>query len=378
MMFKTIWLIPCIFLFSPYFTNCDKLLAVTSLVRHGERLGSYEGFDPNDPNIDIRMENPSDQLLNLGVEELYNVGLWLRHHYSDFLRLKYDPKEIYVQSIDFDRCLMSAGALLAGLYPPVGDEVWNRNIPWQPVPIHTTPNKVDILLQWSACPYYTIQSRKALELQKKISEENAELFKFLTEKTGSPMNLSSTLLLYNVLEGEKLINLTLPLWTHGVIRDIKPLVEVSFVVDTIDKRLKILRAGPLVHRLLEQFDRAISGKKFGTTDDIYRKMMLYSTADMTVYYLADSLNVDNFGIVNYGFSIYFELWEADNGTHYVDVFFRNSTDVYAPSHPGRVRGYGSTLSFSAFKEMAGRVSINITDWFSFCKNLLKSENSTRQ
>lgn len=38
---------------------------------------------------------------------------------------------------------MSAESDLAGLYEPVGDDVWNEQIKWQPIPIHTIPEKRD-------------------------------------------------------------------------------------------------------------------------------------------------------------------------------------------------------------------------------------------
>lgn len=31
---------------------------------------------------------------------------------------------------------MSAQANLAGLFPPTGDQVWNPDIRWQPIPVH--------------------------------------------------------------------------------------------------------------------------------------------------------------------------------------------------------------------------------------------------
>ena len=51
--------------------------------------------------------------------------------------------QIHVQSTDYDRTLMSAYCNLAGLYPPSGQQVWNRNITWQPIPVHTVPKDMD-------------------------------------------------------------------------------------------------------------------------------------------------------------------------------------------------------------------------------------------
>ena len=38
---------------------------------------------------------------------------------------------------------MSAEANLAGLYPPEGVQVFNPNISWQPIPVHTVPDSAE-------------------------------------------------------------------------------------------------------------------------------------------------------------------------------------------------------------------------------------------
>ena len=47
--------------------------------------------------------------------------------------------QIFIRSTDCDRTLMSAEANLAGLYPPEGQQMFNPNISWQPIPVHTVP-----------------------------------------------------------------------------------------------------------------------------------------------------------------------------------------------------------------------------------------------
>lgn len=41
---------------------------------------------------------------------------------------------------------MSAEANLASLFRPFGDQIWNKNLQWQPVPVHTVPLSQDYLL----------------------------------------------------------------------------------------------------------------------------------------------------------------------------------------------------------------------------------------
>jgi len=51
--------------------------------------------------------------------------------------------EVYVRSTDVDRTLMSSETDLAGLFPPEGPQVWNDELMWQPVPVHTVSEESD-------------------------------------------------------------------------------------------------------------------------------------------------------------------------------------------------------------------------------------------
>ena len=55
--------------------------------------------------------------------------------------------QIYVQSTDVNRCLMSAQSVLASLFPPAGAQQWNTSVAWQPVPVHTVPEEFDHVIK---------------------------------------------------------------------------------------------------------------------------------------------------------------------------------------------------------------------------------------
>lgn len=81
----------------------------------------------------------------MGKQQEYKLGVWLRQRYNDsVISNGYNPKNVLVNSSDIDRCLMSAELVLAGLFPPSKEEMWNNlNLKWQPIPVHTIPNEYD-------------------------------------------------------------------------------------------------------------------------------------------------------------------------------------------------------------------------------------------
>lgn len=74
---------------------------------------------------------------------MYNLGKWFRKRYNQLIAENYWSEEISMQSSDYDRTLMSAELVLAGLYPPTESELWNDDIKWHPVPVHSIPMEYD-------------------------------------------------------------------------------------------------------------------------------------------------------------------------------------------------------------------------------------------
>lgn len=74
---------------------------------------------------------------------MYDLGKWIRNRYKSFLPETYSLNDTYVLSSDYDRNIMSAESLLAGLYKPKNGDIWNPDLLWQPIPVHTIPGKYD-------------------------------------------------------------------------------------------------------------------------------------------------------------------------------------------------------------------------------------------
>nr|CAD7416747.1 unnamed protein product [Timema poppensis] len=113
-----------------------------------------------------------------GKMSMFELGKLFRQRYQGFLSRLYSPKEMHMESSANDRCLMSAELVLAGLYPPIGSQVWNHDLNWQPIPVHSTPRLQDkLIVMKKPCPRYE-QELKQAYLSPDIAQvnlDNAEL-----------------------------------------------------------------------------------------------------------------------------------------------------------------------------------------------------------
>uniref|UniRef100_A0A674JGS7 acid phosphatase n=1 Tax=Terrapene triunguis TaxID=2587831 RepID=A0A674JGS7_9SAUR len=108
-----------------------------SIFRHGDRT-PIENF-PTGLHKESEWPQGFGQLTKIGMQQQYELGQYMRKRYSNFLNATYNRHEIFIQSTDYDRTIMSAQVYLAGLFPPVGNQIWNPQIRWQPIPFRTVP-----------------------------------------------------------------------------------------------------------------------------------------------------------------------------------------------------------------------------------------------
>lgn len=264
----------------------------------------------------------------------YNLGKYLRQRYSGFLSETYDENDIYVRSSDVDRTLMSAMSNLAGLYPPKGDQEWNPDLEWQPIPVHTMPQEEDnVISSHCKCPKYEQLKDNVFEdpRLKSIQSQNQWLFDYLTKHTGQNVtDLWDIDYLFDTLYIESVYNKTLPEWTKKVYpRSMQPLKDLSFKLSTWTPEMKRLRAGPLIQSLLDHFQGFIQSQHA-------RKMLMYSGHDTTLSCLLNALEMFDPPIgPPYASLIMVELHKKRN-EYFVQFSYRNETqrDPYELTLPG--------------------------------------------
>jgi lysosomal acid phosphatase len=109
-------------------------------------------------------------------QQQYQLGEWLRQRYNGLVSDKYNNTETRVESTNIDRVIMSAQANLVGFYPPKANDLWNENLPWQPIPVHSIPETEDNYLQVTkSCPAYDRELEKLFETKEfRLLEEEYE------------------------------------------------------------------------------------------------------------------------------------------------------------------------------------------------------------
>lgn len=135
----------------------------------------------------------------MGKQQQHELGQWFRRRYSQFLNNTFNVNDIYVRSSDVDRTLMSAQTNLAGLYPPKGRDVWNEDLNWQPIPIHSVSEKNDYLIGGSVphCVAYenalNDYARSAEML--KFNGSVQPFYEYVSEHAGITINAPTALLI---------------------------------------------------------------------------------------------------------------------------------------------------------------------------------------
>ncbi|XP_046327982.2 lysosomal acid phosphatase-like [Haliotis rufescens] len=352
--------------FSVDTTAPTTLRLVNLMYRHGDRT-PYTTYPNNPHSMNTTWPQGLQWLTTDGMAQLYSLGRFLRRRYSGFLSNKYMHTEITVESSDVDRCLMSAYSNLAGLYPPSGDQVWNSNIPWQPIPVHTRPKVEDNMLALhKPCPKYDMlyDLRFSSPQVHRVERENKGFFRFLEEKSGlTPVSFKNLWEISDTLFCEKNHNVTLPSWVNSTIyQKLREFEAVGYDLlynGTIEARLN---GGPLLKKWIELAQRKLSSKSYTT------KMNMFSAHDSTTVALLCALRVHNHLNPPYSSAVLMELHETGAGVFHVELYYRNvsSTDPNDDTQPNQLTIPGCTSQCPLTNFVSLTKDMVPTDWDAEC------------
>lgn len=277
-----------------------ELVLLQVLYRHGARTPIK--WLPDDVN-NQHWWLGHGQLTNIGKQNQYELGTFLRRRYGRFLHAQYHANYTRVVSTDIDRTLMSAAVNLAALYRPSGNQSWNDQLAWQPIPVHTRPVHEDLTLRFSdACPRFQSAAR-ALMRSKRVRDINARyasLYAFLREHSHLPVSsIDDASSICDTLSIEQALNLTLPTWSSTRLPEyndqpvfptlLQPLADISFQLVGWSHQLRRLGGGQLLSVMADNMVAASSGQ----LQPPNRQLFMFSAHDFNVAALLSTLGVFN-------------------------------------------------------------------------------------
>lgn len=213
---------------------------------------------------------------------------------------------------------MSAQASLAGLFPPATeDERWNEEIYWQPIPVHTMPIELDILLHGGKpCPkyyvlydYYMKKSPEAIEIMtkyedqiaywSKMSEWNIETVsdvtilykKFMTDKDKNNRLVNQINLYAHInlmCNGNVIFHSRLPEWAEEAIKPDGAMERITRVTHKLRGTPELVRRRSrfLIKEILER-----SAQKINSTLNPDQALWIYSGHSSTLATMLNGLKI---------------------------------------------------------------------------------------
>ncbi|KAG1706635.1 Testicular acid phosphatase [Nymphon striatum] len=322
------------------YVNGQKLALISAVHRHGERTPT--DFYPDDPHAHDYWPRSVGQLTNEGKRQEYELGRFFRKQYGDFIGTRYFANKTYYRSTDVDRTLMSAQLVCAGLFPPQKDDVWNSELMWQPIPIHTVSGDNDYLLSRSCnCPkFYRLQA-EALKVPpvSTVIRKYQPLFDSLSEHLKYEVNFSNIWEIYDDVSKEMLRNMSEPKWLMDIWSDVISINNQEFGLMVPSREMQRLKAGPFLKDIIEHCRMKIN-------KTAVEKIFLYSAHDTTLSIILDALSVYNGLQPPYGSAIIIELHDLGEGSinfgDYALKFLYRNSSVGEP-YPLLIPGCGSTM-----------------------------------
>ncbi|GLV43365.1 Acid phosphatase 1 [Carabus blaptoides fortunei] len=305
------------------------------------------------------------QLTNTGKQQHFELGQWLRQRYTGFLPEKYSLNDIYVRSTDVDRTLMSAESNLAGLYSPIGTDVWDTNLKWQPIPVHTLPEKSDAILSGKKhCARYKMEKDKLIHNEefKRINQQLKPLYEYATNHSGKVIHdLQELEYLYNTLFIENLYKFQLPAWTRDIFPEkMAPWAHLSFEIDCYTSTMQRLKVGLLMNEVFTRMQNKT--KKLLVPD---RKMWIYSAHDTTVANVLMALGAFEPHCPPYRSMILLELRHSVKLGYYVSAFYKNSSIP----RPISIKGCDLQCPLDTVLELMDPIMLTSPEWEDECGTL---------
>lgn len=148
----------------------------------------------------------------------YELGTFTRGRYDySWMPREYGPGWFKAQTTDVDRTHMSCQSNLAAIFKPTDSEVWNEDLPWQPIPVHPADSRV--ITTFPSCDIYTTYKASVITQDPwfiALNEIFADTYTALSNYTGTNVaNVMDVYAIYDTLLIEDKFGFELPSWTSS-------------------------------------------------------------------------------------------------------------------------------------------------------------------
>ncbi|MFH4975416.1 hypothetical protein AB6A40_002125 [Gnathostoma spinigerum] len=348
-----------IIFFTYYIYYCvGRLQLVQILFRHGERAPtSYLRFPTEPSNTTAKFDVEKGELTNVGIRQEYYLGLRLREQYGSFIGAKYTPSKVNMLAGGDNRTITSGLAVLAALFPPNDDQIWNERLLWQPVAVHSEElidYVSDIVID--KCPAKGKEMKES-EAYQRTSMADQSFKQWLSNATG--IDVSDAYEYQRVIDSlytrYTLEDLALPEWAQGenfhqMLAAKRAELHSAFVEMTLPES-----GGWIYDQIVANIDRFIS-------NNTKHNIVLYSGHDTNIMTLGKYLEIKQLDVLtDYGGSLAIEL-HSENGAEIIKIWF--SPAYNASFIPVDIPGCAPPCAHEIFGNLKPRVSSE--SWMSTC------------
>ncbi|XP_076233802.1 venom acid phosphatase Acph-1 [Calliopsis andreniformis] len=289
-------------------------------------------INSNDTSLPIKLSydyfnSASFNIPNTGRLNMYNLGVYLRETYGEFLGDVYKKETMRMQTAEYPISIMSGQLVNAGLWPPSESQKWSNDLDWQPIPTDYVSSEKDTLLLGMHCPSFISEMQQILNTDqvREILLHHLPLFDYVSHYTGLKIQEPSNVaLLYAVLETKADLNQSLPYWAKEIFPDGEmynvTLLQYDLLSHTPLQRQ--LNGGTILKEILSNSLDYIRG-----TISKERKLMMYSGNDRNIVAILKSLDLWSPHIPNEAASIIFEMhFDNETQSHGIKINYYTGVD----------------------------------------------------
>ncbi|KAI6185019.1 Testicular acid phosphatase-like protein [Aphelenchoides bicaudatus] len=365
-----------------------ELQFVQAIWRHGDRAPGALPY-PNDRYTEDHWPRGWNQLTNEGMRQLKDLGEFFRERYAgSFVNKTYNVKEVYVQSTDKARAIVSAQSLLYGFFPPAAHEKFDNAINWHPIPVHCSGiNDEDPLLKPTkfACPAF---DKEVVGVQQQFANDlfskHAEFYEFVRNNTGfREFGLGELKSMSEVPKevdhGLEQPDWLLKKWSNMEDKTTLDILKEHSLAERLvrlsTKKLAQLRGGYLLGDWLLRALKVQKGKQKKP-----KKMLLYSSHDGTLQSFLHILDVADGLQIPYAACVFMEIYKDQEGEH--TLLFRHGKEV----SPLAIKGCGEECTVKQFfKVLEKRSFFSKEELYAACErddfcesNFQKEDNAAKK